>query len=584
MQPPSTAAASLLGIGHRRWALLCFLISLAPYLVLAYTTVRSVGIVGEVALGWIWGPPVDVWIDLDSPPSDHILGPFHARQTRPLERLVVGAVDLPLAVNSYTGGLPDWPARMVHAITGSTRAVQGLHLLMGAGILTAVFAFLRQYAGLGAAMAATMVLGTRWDFVFYRSVLGGTEAVLVASTLALIWAIWSRRWRGGPHGLLVIAAAIGIGLHAKLTFVVVLLAVSLSAALLRSDRSPMGPPEGSSAPRTVLAVLLPLLPLIVANLHQQALEPPFVHSHDHLQLQLDRVANALRGGHTPGRESLGNLVDWMFHPLAFLGRAYQVGPIPAAPWLLASVGWLLMLVGLVPVWRRPHPTPRDALLRFCSVLLPIGASSLLLVARDLHHLATMSVVVALVVGLAADQIAGLRFPARSIRRLLATLLLVSPWLASGAIELHQTDTVVRDMPVPTFRADGQQELAELLSGSGATSVWVSDYEAMGSVELALQAQRADHVQLHHAWGAASRRARGESTSFLRDLLGAASGAHLLVVDASAPMIYNLRARGASLQRSATKEGVRLTEVGRLTDGTAVLYKVETIADQREASP
>jgi hypothetical protein len=243
-----------------------------------------------------------------------------------------------------------------------------------------------------------------------------------------------------------------------------------------------------------------------------------------------------------------------------------------------------MLAGLVPVWRKPHPTPRDALLRFCSVLLPIGAGSLLLVARDLHHLATMSVVVALVVGLAADQLAGLRFPARSIRRTLATLLLVSPWLATGAIELHQTDAVIRAVTVPTFRADGQRALAELLAGSEATSVWVSDYESMGSLELALRALEADHVQVHHAWGAASRRARGESETFLRDLLRAASGAHLLVVDASAPMIYNLRARGAALHRSATQEGARLEEVGRLPDGTAVLYKVETIAAQREASP
>lgn len=549
------------------------LLALVPYVILASTTVQKVGVVGEVALGWMRGPPVEVAVEFDAPPVEHAIGPLRARQTRPIERLQLGSVHLPLAINSYTGGLPDWPARAVHAATHSTRQVWALHLTYGALLLAGLFHFLRKHAGLAAATAATMVLGSRWDFVFYRSVLGGTEAVLVGATLGMVWALWHRRWRGGPGGVAAIALAVGIGLHAKLTFVLVAAAIAAAATILRSDRPAMGPPAPARPLRVLAAVMAPLVPLVVANVHQRCIPDPTIHSHDHVQLQLDRVFRALQGDSGPSRESLDNVVYWLGDPVGFLGRAYGVEDVPAAPWALVALGWAVLGVGVLMVWRQRHPTPREALLRFGSILIPLGVGLILVVARDLHHLATLSVVVAMVAGLAADQVAGRWAPPRSNRRVLAALVLVSPWVASGAIQLAQTDPVVQQVQVPTFRADGQAALAALLRDSGARQVWVSDYESMGALELALDD---GPPGLHHVWGVASRRAgnRELQKSFPADLLRAAVGDHLLRVRASAPMIYNFRTRGRQLDSVANESGVRLVEVGRLADEQAVLYRVE----------
>ena len=349
----------------------------------------------------------------------------------------------------------------------------------------------------------------------------------------------------------------------------------------------MGPPRPTHRGWTLLAVLGPAVPLLVANLHQAQVPGPRLRSHDHLGLQLDRVRAALEGDAAPTRESLGNITAWLADPLGFLGRAYGVDDLPEPPLALALVGWGVVACALVRVWHRPHPTPRDALLRFSGIVMVLGVGGALLVARDLHHLATYSVVVALVVGLSADQLAGTLFPPRSRRRAATAVLLVLPWLATGTAQLVQTDRVVEAIPVPTFRRDGQAQLAEMIAAAEVETLWVCDYESMGAIELALQARAPhSHARVIHAWGAASRRARDAAlrSTFTPDLLGSAVGAHLLVVQASAPMIYNLRARGRALDDAAEQAGVRLEEVGRLEDGSARLYAVTRADPQRAASP
>jgi hypothetical protein len=289
-------------------------------------------------------------------------------------------------------------------------------------------------------------------------------------------------------------------------------------------------------------------------------------------MQLERVLGALQGQATPTRESLANIVSWIGDPLGFLGRAYGVEDLPSPAWLLIGLGWSVTLLGIAMVWRERHATPRDALLRLCSVVLVVGVAGLLLVARDLHHLATMSVVVAMVVGLAADQIAGRWAPPRSTRRTLASIILVSPWIMSGMMQLQQTDTVIEQIAVPTFRRDGQAALAEMITDADVQQVWVADYESMGALDLALAGES---VEVVHAWGAASLRARNRegATDFGIRLLQAAAGHHLLTVRASAPMVYNFRTRGRQLESLAEQAGVRLEEVGRLKDDAGILYRV-----------
>ncbi len=555
-------------------------IALAVYFLLAATTVRDVGVVGEVAVGWLSGPPPTIVIDLDTlattdeGASDWPL--LAASQSRPIERIKLGDQHLPLAINSYTGGLPDWPSRAVHAVTGSPFAVQALHIGFGALLILLVARGTERFAGPSAAGAVALVLATRWDFLFSRAVLGGTEVVLVGATLAALWGLWSRRWGTGQWGGVILAIAVGAGLHAKLTFVVIAAALAVSALLSRWDRPQMGPPQPPRAGLAALALSLPLVPLIVAQIHQRTFPAsPRIRSHDHIDLQWGRVVGALTGQQAPTRESLSNITAWLGEPLSFFRGAYGVEELPEASWGWVSLGWGIAFVGAALAWVRRHPTPRDALLRFTSLFLLLSIGALLVVARDLHHLATMSAVTALVAGLSADQLAGTRFPPRSRRRSAAAAILVLPWLITGAESLRATDAVVRQIATPTFRRDGQSALAAMLDTHDVERLWVCDYESMGALETAIAARGAT-IEVIHAWGAASRRVGDADLrkTFTADLLGAASGDHLLTVHASAPMIYNLRTRERHLEAAALTAGVALREVARLPEEQATLYEVK----------
>ena len=89
--------------------------ALGIYLFLAASTVKNVGVVGEVSASWGLESPPEVVIDWES--GESVLadgfkaGPLVASQVRPLERIQIGPWSMPLAVNQYTGGPPDWPAR-----------------------------------------------------------------------------------------------------------------------------------------------------------------------------------------------------------------------------------------------------------------------------------------------------------------------------------------------------------------------------------------------------------------------------------------------------------------------------------------
>ena len=86
----------------------------------------EVGVVGEVDGTWALSSPKVLvgWVDGLPIWGDGSRRDPVASQVRPLERLDLGVVQLPLAVNHYTGGLADWPARATYALTGSVDAVR----------------------------------------------------------------------------------------------------------------------------------------------------------------------------------------------------------------------------------------------------------------------------------------------------------------------------------------------------------------------------------------------------------------------------------------------------------------------------
>jgi hypothetical protein len=545
----------------------------ALYLLLAAISVTEVGVVGEVAGSWSTPPP-QVLIDDDpplwadgaaTPTGGHRAGPLVASQVRPISRLDLPGGPWPLAINVHTGGLADWPARLVHQLTGSQAAVVGLHVLLGLLLLTLSARFLQFHGTGGAAIIVALLLASDWSFLFYKKVLGGTEILLQAATLLCLWALWSRRWKGGRHGLMALGVGVGLGLLAKLTFVLSLVALLVAALCTRWDKPSMRPPLPERWWRSLLPVALLTTPLWIAWLHHGLTLPaePHVVSHDFFGTQWRRVGQALSLGATPAREQWGNLATWATDPLAFFGVAYGATPSPGpSPWRV--VGWALVGAGSLLAWRDRHATPQVALLRFMTVFVPLQLSALLLVARDLHHLASTAPMVAIWAALAIDHLAGQVAPSRSLRRSLVGLALALPWVWSGAHALLQTDAVVDSITIPTFTERGQEALGKLLDDAGAQRVVLCDYESMGTLEILRP-----ELELIHAWGLASR-VRGEA---LPTMITQAAGHHLLVVDASAPMIYNLHPSEEELGQAAAAQGLTLTVAGRLPAGTATLYKL-----------
>ena len=552
---------------------LSLIVALVLYGVVAFVTARQLGVVGEVAIAWSRNRTPAVLIEVDppiwadgasTPTAGHTAGPLIASQVRPVERLQLGPLSLPLAVNRYTGGPPDWPARLLFAATGSLAAVSTLHVLLGGLLIGLIHRFLRFHSTDVAAAIAALLLACDWRFVFYRRALGGTEVLLEAAMLLCLWAIWSRRWTGNRHGLTALGIGVGLGLMAKLTFVLPLAGLLLATLLTRRDRPTIPSPLPAKLHRPILAVILLTAPLWITAIHHGFVPTePHIRSHDFPDLQWRRVLSALSGERSPVRESLDNLIYWAGDPLAFFSAAYgSEYSSSLSPWRV--VGWLTILAGVMLAWRDRQSTPGSALLRFLSVLLPLQLAAFWLVARDLHHLVVTTPTLALLGGLSLDRLAGTITPPGSSARGRLALLLALPWILVGLSDARRTDEVLATVPVVTFTESGQQAILNLLADHDVQQLVACDYELYGVLET-----RAPDIAVVHGWGAASRH-RGEA---LPGLLREAAGGHFLVVSASAPMIYNLRPSPGTLSDAAEQAGVSVEAVGQTADGGALLYAV-----------
>jgi hypothetical protein len=545
---------------------------------LGLTSAREMGLVGEVAIGWGLGHPPPVVVDWDGPTmaDGTRLGPLASAQVRPVERVLPLGLSLPIAVNHYTGGLPDWPARLLFVLTGSLAAVGALHLALGAVFIALTHRFLRFHGSSEAAPLAAMLLATDWAFVFYRRALGGTELVLLAAGLLCLWSFWSRRWSGGRHGTVAFAVGVGLGLMAKATFVATLCALGVAILLTRRDRPARLPPD---PPRWGLLVALPALltaPLWLTAIHHQVapIPGPQVVSHDMLGLQLDRAVDGLQalisGERGPSRETPSTLGWFLLSPLPFFESAYDATPTPVSPvWRL--IGWGFVLGGTAWEWLSRSNSPSGALLRFMSVYAPLQLGALWLANRDLHHLAQAGPSVIIWAALALDRLAGLRGAPRSFTRIGWSLVLAAPMMVGGVLALRGTDETLRSGKAPHLTTSGQTELVALLREAPPCTITTADYELYGLLDL-LVPERA----LRHAWGDVSRRfeARDEA---LADLLRGSAGACVLIVRPSAPMIYNLWPTPKAIGEAAKSQGLQVTSLGELRDARgawAWLYAVE----------
>lgn len=552
------------------------LAALGLYVVLAWTTVTGIGVVGEVAATWGLEAPPRVVVEFDGEPvfADRQEGLLRASQVRPLERLQLGPIGVPLAVNQYTGGPPDWPARAVHAVTGSRAAVTATHVVLGGLLLLLLHRFLRFHGSPGSAGLAALVLAADWSFVFFRKVLGGTEILLQAAALLVLWAFWSRRWSGGRLGSAAIAVGVGLGLLAKVTFAVTLVAFAFAALATRWDKPNLKPPPPLPLWKMAGIVLVLVSPLILTLVHHAGLEHA-VPSHDMLGLQFERLGQGLErlvsGDPMPEREANHSLGWFLTNPLPWVATAWH-GEAPTGPSVLRLMGWGIVAGGSVLAWVRRRPQGSDALLRFLSLFVPAQLVALWLANRDLHHLAQAAPMCALWFALAVNRLVSLRFNPRSRGRAWVGLLLALPWVVAGSLQLGRTDAVVETLEVRHFTEDGQRSLDWILED--VERLVVCDYDLYGMLEL-----RSPQVEITNAW-AANARHFGQRDEVLVELLRVGAGGHYLQVRPSAPMVYNNTPSDEDLAEAAALAGVTLVEVGTLEDAAGAWARLYSLQPQR----
>lgn len=546
-------------------------LALCLYAGLCATTVQGVGLVGEVVADWALPHPPTVYARLDPPTTGapEARGPFVALQSRPTERIVVGAYEIPLTVNAYTGAMADWPARMARAaVSPGAPSPAGIAagrvtiVALGALLLYLTHRFLRFHGTGASADAVALLLATDWSFVFYKKVLGGTEILLQAAALLVLWALWSRRWKGGVHGTVAIAIGIGLGLAAKATFAATLVAFGVTAMVMRWDRAALRPPAPVSALRLAGIPLLLCAPLVLAFAHHHwIVDEVAIVSHDTLAVQAARWGQA-----SPDREAAANLWAFLGSPLAWFHGALGAAEVPAFS-ALRLLGGAVTLLGVGLEWRRRTTSPSAALLRFLSIAAPLQLGLLFAANHDLHHLAQATPTLCLLAALAADRVASGLTPPRSPLRAALTVALVAPLAVAGVRALADTDSVLATLPGSTFTEAGQSALVDLIRRSGATEVVTSDYEVYGMIDA-----RMPEVRFLHTWGAMSRPDRNPA-----QVLRLARGRWYLSLRPTAPMIYDWHPNTPSLTTLAAAQHLTLTVEGTLEDARgawATLYRVD----------
>jgi hypothetical protein len=206
-------------------------------------------------------------------------------------------------------------------------------------------------------------------------------------------------------------------------------------------------------------------------------------------------------------------------------------------------------------------------LRGLSLALPAQVLLLLLFARDLHHLGQAAANAALWAALCTAALARRIAGERQGRVAVLGLVLALPAMIGGPMSLEATDRLLRSAPAPTLSTSGQAELVRLLDENNVSRVVLCDYEASGALELLRPGLR-----FENAWGAASRGEPG----LVERMVGAAAGDHLLVLRASAPLIYNRAPSPRQVEAAAAAQGLRAERVGGLPGGRAELYRILSI--------
>ena len=475
-----------------------------------------VGLIGEVTPTWAPSPQV---LSTTDPIQDSTLleiGPLKLQATRPILSLHT----LPISLNMYTSALPDFIHWLGYQLAPSIELVVSIKLLSSILFLAFIWRYFTDILSYFWTMLYLLLLVSDWNFTFYKYALGNTEICLQLGWLCCTMALL--QWQKGNDGSAWLGWGFGLGFLAKITFLLNLLPLLAGLLYVR--------PQKITSRKIIAPILLGSLPFILTCALFSSVEFP-IRSHDFFTLQWERITQALTGANTSVREQHSNLWLWLFDPLPFFHQAYRV-PNISMHWFVKAVGFTL---GMGLIWRRRGNKSIRLLMLLCSLqVLVLG-----FIAKDLHHLVMATPLFWLFWITVWYHNSDLGWK---------LALAILPFFIGNIQILVSSPRIISQVSTPSFSAESQRELVELLQRHQVQQVVTMDYEIYG----VLEALTSD-IEITHGWGAISH----ERRSALPALLQQAKGGHLLVLTSSSGMIYNLQPTTVLLEQNARELGLQL---------------------------
>ncbi len=511
------------------WVLSC------AWMGIVFEWTLPIGWVGEVTS--MWGPIPQT--TLNSPIS--CLGDLCLYPTRPILRWDT----IPIFHNVYTASFPDWPLWMLYNLTESTTAIRCAQIAFAGTTMSILVYLTRSFLSPIHQWVLWLWLAMDWNFLFYKKALGNTELLLQLSwmvcVVALMHRVFSEDEQTKPISLYGVPVAVALGCLCKITFVLNLLPLFIGTHWINPSK------RRSWIIQITVGLVVGVIPSLLLLYWTSGVEIP-VRSHDFWTLQWERILSSVSGENTSIREQHLNGLMWLLDPLSFFERSYGVSNIVWHGWSKFPV--LLVYCGLFIQQRQNRK------MLALTVILSTQVLTLTWIAKDLHHLAMATPLLCFwMVSMLQE----------SNTSLIVKYTLCGLWLGSQSWILYDSPFIIDAVETPTFSERSQQSLVQLLDEHSVTGLTTLDYEVYGVLEV-----RMPHLTVKHAWPSIST----QRWNALPQILEVASGGHLIVLQSSMSMIYNLSPSLNRLQSVAKKAHLHVEQIE--TEPGVWLYSVEPI--------
>ena len=261
-----------------------------------------------------------------------------------------------------------------------------------------------------------------------------------------------------------------------------------------------------------------------------------VRSHDFWTLQWERIVYAVQGHSSNVREHSSNIWIWLGDPLQFFDHAYGVSDIQWHGWG-RTIGYILFGGALF--------TTRNKTLWYLTGTLLLQIFVLAWVAQDLHHIVIATPLLWYTIVRVSQEV--------KLSNIVFAVMTIGI-LGSNIWILRDAPTIIESIQTPTFSEPKQQQLVDLLTKHGVSNVVTMDYEVFGVLEV-----RSPSLNVSHMWPQIST----QRWDALPNILAENIGSHLLVLDASMPMIYNLQPSEQRLNKVAEEIGISIKHVDQV---------------------